>query len=166
MKTILAAIDFSPVSRDVVDHAVALSRAVDGRVTVLHAVEPPAIATDLTSVVGEALRLMAEVERTSRRQLQRMQRRWAERGVTVEVMCRQGFPVPLIAAVAKQLEADYIVLGSHGHSALHDLVAGSTTNGVLKRADCPVVVVPARLARPELRPRKMPAARRRRKEVT
>jgi nucleotide-binding universal stress UspA family protein len=34
-------------------------------------------------------------------------------------------------------------MGSHGHTALYDLIAGSTTTRVLKGAPCPVVVVPA-----------------------
>ena len=40
--------------------------------------------------------------------------------------------------------ADYIVMGSHGHTPLYDLLVGTTTHGVLKNARCPVVIVPAR----------------------
>jgi len=36
-----------------------------------------------------------------------------------------------------------IVMGSHGHGALYELLVGSITQGVLKAAKCPVVVVPA-----------------------
>jgi nucleotide-binding universal stress UspA family protein len=35
------------------------------------------------------------------------------------------------------------VMGSHGHTALYDLLVGSTTHGVLMRAICPVVIIPA-----------------------
>jgi nucleotide-binding universal stress UspA family protein len=35
------------------------------------------------------------------------------------------------------------VMGSHGHTALYDLLVGSTTHGVLMRAQCPVVIVPS-----------------------
>ncbi|MSU70996.1 MAG: universal stress protein [Opitutus sp.] len=54
-----------------------------------------------------------------------------------------GSPVPEIIEQAQQLAADYIVIGSHGHTALHDLLAGGTASGVLKRATCPVVIIPA-----------------------
>jgi hypothetical protein len=37
----------------------------------------------------------------------------------------------------------HYVIGSHGHTAFHDLLVGGTASGVLKRATCPVVVVPA-----------------------
>lgn len=121
----------------------------------------PAIVTDLAPMVGEALQFTAEVERRARQHLHRLQKRLAEPRVTVETRCQQGSPVPLILAHAKELGADYIVLGSHGHTALYDLVVGSTASGVLKRATCPVVVVPAqpkakvrrsRRAQPKRRP--------------
>jgi len=35
------------------------------------------------------------------------------------------------------------VLGSHGHTAFYDLLVGSTTHGILLRAKCPVLIVPA-----------------------
>jgi len=44
------------------------------------------------------------------------------------------------------------VMGSHGHTALYDLLLGSTTHGVLFRAPCPVVIVPPK--RPRARARK------------
>ena len=43
---------------------------------------------------------------------------------------------------AERLTADYIVIGSHGHTAFYDLLVGSTASGVLKSASCPVVIVP------------------------
>ncbi len=158
MKTILAPIDFSRVSRDVIREAVDLARIVKARVVILHAVQPPPIVTDLAPLAGEALQLTAEIERGARRSLQRLQRALQSRRVTVETLCLQGAPVALIAATAEQLGARYIVIGSHGHTALYDLVAGSTASGVLKHASCPVVVVSA-TRKPAARRRK-PVARR------
>jgi nucleotide-binding universal stress UspA family protein len=143
MKTVLAAIDFSPVSRAVLKVATGLARAMRGRVVLLHVVQPPSIATDLAPLVGEVLQLTAELERGAGRHLQRLQKRLRARGSNVETIWCQGFPVAMIIAHANREEADYIVLGSHGHTALYDLVAGGTASGVLKRASCPVVVVPA-----------------------
>ena len=143
MTTVLAAIDFSPVGRGVLAAATGLARAIGGRVVLLHVVQPPPIATDLAPLVGDVLQFTADLERGAKRQLQRIQKRLAARGVTIETTCGQGSPVSRILAHAKALEARYVVLGSHGHSAFHDLVAGGTTSGVLKRATCPVVVVPA-----------------------
>ena len=144
MKTVLAAIDFSPVSQGVLRVATELARAIQGRVLLLNVVQAPSIVTDLAPLVSEVLQFTAEIERGARRHLHRIQKRLAGCGVTVETICCQGFPVATIIAYAKKVEADYVVLGSHGHTAFYDLIAGGTASGVLKRATCPVVVVPAR----------------------
>jgi nucleotide-binding universal stress UspA family protein len=62
--------------------------------------------------------------------------------VTAETVHVVGSPVPEIIEQAKTCAADYIVIGSHGHTAFYDLLVGSTANGVLKRAKCPVLIVP------------------------
>jgi nucleotide-binding universal stress UspA family protein len=144
MKTILAAIDFSSVSRRVVAEALELADAVNGRVVLLHSVPPPPmIATDLVPLVGPALYLTDDLVKAADRHLRRIQRERKGRGTPIETVCLSGIPVKPILTTAKKLRANYIVIGSHGHTALHDLVVGSTASGVLKRATCPVVVVPA-----------------------
>jgi nucleotide-binding universal stress UspA family protein len=143
MNTVLAAIDFSRVSRKVLATAIQLARGIHGRVVVLNAVQPPAIVAELAPLAGEVVQITDEVERASRRHLQRIQKQLAAGGASVETVCQQGAPVQSITAHAKELGAHYIVLGSHGHNAFYDLVVGSTASGVLKRATCPVVIVPS-----------------------
>ena len=143
MQTILASIDFSPVSRQVVDGAVELARSVNARVVLLHIVQPPMVATELAPFVGDVIKFTTGIEQAARRHLRRWQSSLARRGIRVDVICEQGSPVPLIIAHAKKLGARYIVLGSHGHTAFYDLMVGSTASGVLKRSTCPVVVVPS-----------------------
>ncbi|MEO6002685.1 MAG: universal stress protein [Opitutus sp.] len=149
MNTILAAIDYSRISRQVLATAVELARGAGDRVVVMNVVQPPTLVTDVSPLVGEVLQFTAEIERASRIHLRRIQKRLSSRGISVHTICHQGFPVVHILAQAEELGARYIVLGSHGHNAFYDLVAGSTASGVLKRATCPVVVVPAVPAKPK-----------------
>jgi nucleotide-binding universal stress UspA family protein len=55
-----------------------------------------------------------------------------------------GEAVEKILQEAISLEAGWIVLGSHGHGALYNLLAGSVCQGVLSKTACPVVIVPSR----------------------
>jgi nucleotide-binding universal stress UspA family protein len=48
-----------------------------------------------------------------------------------------------LAQVAKERGAAAIVVGSHGHGALHTRVLGSTSTKLLSHARCPIVVIPA-----------------------
>lgn len=142
MKTILVPVDFSPVSRYVLKEAAALARLTKARLVLQHVVSPPAVVTDLAPLVGEAIELTAELEVVGRRHLHRLQKSPTLAGLKVDVICEPGYPVTQVLAQAKRLRADLIVLGSHGHGAVYNLVIGSTANGVLKHASCPVLVVP------------------------
>lgn len=63
-------------------------------------------------------------------------------GLETHPLERYGAPAECIVAEARRISADYIVMGSHGHTALYDALVGSITGWVLKHAPCPVVVVP------------------------
>jgi nucleotide-binding universal stress UspA family protein len=55
----------------------------------------------------------------------------------------QGVDLDAILEECKKLETDLIVVGTHGHGALYNLLIGSMTADILKKAFCPVLVVPA-----------------------
>jgi nucleotide-binding universal stress UspA family protein len=63
-------------------------------------------------------------------------------------MLVSGLPARKILGEADRLEATLIVMGSHGHGALFNLLMGTVCNGVLRKSRCPVVVVPARTVQP------------------
>jgi len=44
---------------------------------------------------------------------------------------------------ADAVNADFIVMGSHGHGAMYNLLVGSVTEGVLKRSTRPLLLVPS-----------------------
>jgi nucleotide-binding universal stress UspA family protein len=76
------------------------------------------------------------------------QREVGRGGLAVEAIELCGEPEACIRAEAKRLGADYIVVGSHHHGVLHDLLFGGTAAGLLKNAPCPVVIVPAAGVKP------------------
>jgi len=65
-----------------------------------------------------------------------------------------GQPAEQLLDMARYLEADLIVLGTHGHTGVKRLVLGSVAETVVRRATCPVLVTRARNypAEPELVP--------------
>ena len=142
MKTILAPIDFSGISEAVVAEAAALARALDGRVVLLTVVQPPLVYTEFAAMMNVA-EVTAVSEKHAARQLERLEDKLRNQFVKTECLQLTGTPIRHIVEQAEKFEADYIVMGSHGHTALYDLLVGSTTHGVLMRARCPVIVVPA-----------------------
>lgn len=62
--------------------------------------------------------------------------------VTLQVEYRIGRDWQEILAFAKEKRVDLIVLGRQGHSALEKAFFGSVTEKIVRKADCPVLVVP------------------------
>jgi nucleotide-binding universal stress UspA family protein len=147
MKTVLAPIDFSPASRRVMDEAIAVARTMDARLVLLHVVRPMPIVTSEFAESDVAAELNRDRDAAAARRLAQVQSELRDEGVTAHTVHCVGFAGGEILEQIDRLEADYVVLGSHGHGAFYDLMVGSTTSQVLSRAKCPVVIVPA-TARP------------------
>ena len=148
MKTILAPIDFSPASDAVITQAVSLARALDGRVVLLTVLQPLVVTAEYAPLLENIAEITIAGEKHAARQLAKLQERLRTDFVKVETVQLTGAPVPHIVEQAEKHGADYIVMGSHGHTAFYDLVVGSTTHGVVKRARCPVVIVPPQKTKP------------------
>lgn len=142
MKTILTPVDFSSATHGVLAATLDLARSTGARVVLLHAVQPPVITTDY-GLTADLLRETLDVtEAAARKQVAHLEKLITKAGVQVSSLIVTGFAAGHILEQAKKLPASYIVLGSHGHTAVYDLLVGSTTHAVLKKAPCPVMVVP------------------------
>lgn len=147
MKNVLIPIDFSDVTEAVLECAEGLARPWDGKLWLLHCIaESPPIGT-----VGEIPTFVPIPEMSLRerfpdefRKLEELTASRRARGLETEMLVRNGSVVDSIIAVADQIEADLIVLGSHGHGALYELVVGTITQAVLQRSSRPILVVPTR----------------------
>jgi len=126
----------------VCDAACDLARLVEARLLLLHVVQPPpAMVTEMYAIeTGQVAEMLTAAERAGTERLRELAALCAKRGVKAETVRGHGLPVSEI--LARSAEADYVVMGSHGHGAVYDLLVGSTTHGVLKKARCPVVIVP------------------------
>ena len=143
MKRILAALDFSPVTGDVVRVTGDLAHALHAEVRLVHVAAPE---PDFVGYAAGPLTVREQVAREYReehRQLHAIETAMREEGSKVTSLMVQGDAVLKILKAAAEYGADLIVLGSHGHGALHHLLAGSVASGVLKASPRPVMIVPA-----------------------
>jgi nucleotide-binding universal stress UspA family protein len=144
MKTILVPVDFSDVTSRVTDAAVRLAKAFSARLILLHVAppEPEFIGYDPgpPSVRSNVARVLVE----EHRRIHALDRQLEQEGLKVTSLVVQGYPVDKIIAEAEKFKAEMVVMGSHGHGMLHNLLVGSVAEGVLRQARCPVLVVPSR----------------------
>lgn len=142
MKTILVPIDLSATAQTVIEAAATLAKSLEAKLVLLHVVQPPIITSDYGIAMENLEELVAVSEKTASKQLAAMKERHEKDSLPMETLQVVGTPVSLILEEARRMDAEYIVMGSHGHTALYDLLVGTTTHGVLKGARCPVLIVP------------------------
>lgn len=142
MHTILAAVDFSDTHDAVIAAATALARASNAALYLVH-VEPP--EPDFVGYEPGPQHVRDNVAQEARDHHKRI---IADRdalqalGIAAHSLVVQGPTVEKLREEARRLDAAIIVTGSHGRSAMHDLLLGSTSQGLLRHAPCPVLVVP------------------------
>ncbi len=83
-------------------------------------------------------RLQGYVEEQKRRFEKRLGRRACERCMT---HLRSEVPADEIARLAVDVQADLVVVGTHGRRGVSRLVLGSVAESVVRLAECPVLVV-------------------------
>lgn len=66
------------------------------------------------------------------------------RGVKAKACFRVGHPFEEIVSMANDPEVDLVLIGSHGCSAIKQLLLGSTAARVVEHVRCPVLVVKER----------------------
>jgi nucleotide-binding universal stress UspA family protein len=145
MKTILTAIDLSPITPKVLEGSAELASALGAKLVVLHVTE--AVAAYVP--VGAAMDVITAPVPVEPPDLQALKSRLEElvapiraKGVTVETVAAVSLPAEEILDQVNKTGAAMLILGSHGHGALYHLFSGSVVTEVLHKATVPVTVIP------------------------
>jgi len=143
VKKILVAIDLSQVTDDVIRHARDLAQAYSAELTLIHVAEPEPAFVGFSVGPQSVREDVAQELCADHRRIQELAEQLRHQGVAARALLVQGPTVKTIMDEAADLDADCIVLGSHGHSAVYQALLGSVTRGVVRRARCAVFIVPA-----------------------
>jgi nucleotide-binding universal stress UspA family protein len=139
MNTILLATDGSPSAERATDEAIELALATGCRLYVVTAWKRPTWEYGIAPVPPYELDAAAKAH--AEKALAKALDAAREAGIAAEPILRRGEAAHEVCAVAEELAADLVVVGSHGWNALQRLVLGSVSARVLHEAPCPVLVV-------------------------
>jgi nucleotide-binding universal stress UspA family protein len=143
MKTIVVAIDFSDVSKPVIKQAVKLAKVFNEGLHLVHVVEaePTYAAYGFSPDEFPAMsQLQEESVSRAEKKLHQLAEEIEVSGVETTVL--QGQPLHMILEYAEEVDADLLVLGSHGHGVLGSLLLGSVAEGCVRKAKFPALIVP------------------------
>ena len=148
MAKILVPVDFSDASGKLLSVAEENARSRGASLHLLHVIEPvpetAGLGTDPTVVQLLTAEDLDAEKRVESERLRKLADGVKSRGIDCAAEVKFGLPADEILDTAAKCGADLVVMGSHGHGALYHLFTGSVVTGVLRRIDCPVLVVPLR----------------------
>ena len=141
-KHILVPVDGSETSNKAVVKAVGLAKAFGSIVTVLYVIDPyPFTGVGADFAYGQAQYLSAATAEANQA-LDEAKKVFEDAGVQVNTLLGEGHAVHEgIGRVLSSVDADLIVMGSHGRRGLEKLMLGSVTQRVLGVVHVPVLVV-------------------------
>ena len=145
MKTLLAAIDLSPITPRVLEGAGDLASSLGAKLIILHFAEPAAAYVPVGAAM-DVITAPVPVEppdmNALKERLEQLASLLRAKGITVETSASVALPAEEILEQAEKSNASMIVLGSHGHGALYHLFSGSVVTSVLHKSKIPVTVIP------------------------
>ncbi len=140
MERILVATDFTETSERALDFATELARKFGASITVVHAYQIPAmgfadggyiagaeVAAQLATAGQNRLDAVVDSKRTS--------------GVPMQAVLREGVAWEEVNAMAKEVDANLIVIGTHGRRGLARALLGSVAENVIRTSTTPVLVI-------------------------
>ncbi len=138
-------IDFSAQAIAAVPWARRMAAVMNAEIHCIYTVEPPHIYSALDMVPAVSLPTTDELVDSASSQLdafvsEHLSGLDPAPMTSVEI----GSPPDQIVAYANQVQADMIVMTTHGYSGLEHVVLGSTTESVLRHAGCPVLSIRSR----------------------
>jgi len=137
---ILVGFDGSKTAWDALRHGVQLARENGAMLCALAVEEPlPHYASAAEEVIAEESQVATYFDQL----LASARAEAATAGVALETETVRGHATQALVDYARQIGADLIVVGQHGHTGMLDRMLGSTSDRVVDTAGCSVLVVPA-----------------------
>jgi nucleotide-binding universal stress UspA family protein len=141
LRRILVPIDFSIHSKNALRYAIPLAEQFGASLSLIYVIEPtiypadlgfgqvvmPGVEDELRSKSEEELKSIIETEIGGR--------------VGATSVVRLGKPYQEILKEAKEETSDLIILATHGHTGVEQILFGSTAMRVVRLAECPVMTI-------------------------
>ena len=144
MKSLVVAIEFPIKRRELVD--IAKKMAVEFKAK-LHIVHSESVDSYIQHIVVEdnlqlTDKIMQQYKEDFKKQLKDLQDELSADKIEAECILIEGPSVNGILKIAKEVEAEMIIIGSHEHGKFYHLIFGSTHNLLIKKSSIPILIIP------------------------
>jgi nucleotide-binding universal stress UspA family protein len=153
-KRVLIALDYDPTARKVAESGFSLALSMNADVILMHVISDPVYYStreyspilgftgymemgQLPSVTVDQLKVVSQLY------LDNTKQHLGDKNI--QTIVREGDLAESILDTAKEINADIIVMGSHSHRWLEEVLMGSATEKVLDKTVIPLFLVPTKM---------------------
>lgn len=140
-KTILYATDFSESSDHAFQYAFSLAKQYQSKLAIIHVINEP---VDLRGFYVPHIsfdKLEEEIEQGALKMMEKFCRENLPDYGNYESYVVPGIPYDEIIKKADEIDADLIVMGTHGRAGLDHVLFGSTAEKVVRKSAVPVMTI-------------------------
>jgi nucleotide-binding universal stress UspA family protein len=141
IRKILCPTDFSDFSLYALNYAVSFAKQYKAKLLMLHVVDVFLHDPAYFAPYVPDRSTFVDFEKKAKMRLEGIVKESIPSGIETEVMVRAGRAFVEIVRVAKEKEADMIVIATHGRTGLSHAMFGSTAEKVVRKAPCPVLSI-------------------------
>ncbi len=142
LKNIMVAVDFNDSIGELMVYADSLAHKFGSKVWILHVAEPEPDFVGYEPVPQYIRDIKAEEYREEHRNLQEICKNFLSEEISAEALLIQGSTVKTVMDEAQKLDIDLLIVGTHKHSFLHNLLQESVSMELIKKVDIPVLTIP------------------------
>jgi len=140
-KKILFPTDFSDVSKKALNYLKQLQEAGAKEIIVLHVIDERKIEAIALYGSGECYVVIDRIEKEARKEISAIESELKKSGFEVKARIETGIPLREILRVEEEEGVSVIVIGSHGKTNMKEMLLGSVSEKVIRRAKNPVLVI-------------------------
>jgi nucleotide-binding universal stress UspA family protein len=149
-KKVLIALDYDSTSQKVAEAGYSMAEAMKAEVFLLHIIADATYysALEYSPITGFAGNMdMSNLQLNSIDALKNATRQFLEKtkhhlgDKTITILVKEGDFADSILATAKEILADFIVIGSHSRNWIENMLMGSVTEKVLRHSKIPVLII-------------------------
>ena len=139
---ILFPTDFSDHSSHAFKYALSFAKEYGAELVMLHVVEDVQYLANAYMFDVPMMPSFADMEGSRSKEMDELiEREVADSTIKIEKSIRHGRPFVEIIQAARELDADLIVIATHGRGGFEHMLFGSTAEKVVRKAPCPVLSI-------------------------
>src|SRR5829696_484619 len=145
IKDILIPYDFSETAALALEHAVFMAKLCKAKISLLHVIETYSFTSAISNAFSKSqTEFESKIEETTKDKLKSIAEGIHKKSaIQVNYLAEVGSIYKQIVKVANDINANMIIMGTHGASGVSEFLLGSNAYKIVSGSPCPVITVQA-----------------------